>query len=250
MLTTDKAELEGVMRRVQKLLAIANDDRANPAEAAAAASQAEKIMRKYQLDHLDLMRSEFSKASSFFTSDHPVRMKMQNPQAPKVVPIWAQFIAVAVAQFNDCKASQERTDTGKVLRFAGYKMDVQVAGWTFDYLVRTVINNCREYQRTAQRTKTQSNSYRQGFVVAVCNSLAALVEAKAQEQQTASTGRELVLVKAQAVAAQFGEARYTTKKHTVSDSSAFVDGKIDGRKVAVDRRAVGNNPATTPRITK
>lgn len=248
MNATDKIDLEGVMRRVQKLLAIAQDERANPAEAAAAASQAEKTMRKYQIDHLDLMRAEFSKQTSFFTSDHPVRMKMGNPNAPRLVPIWAQSVAVAVAKLHDCKASQERTENGKVLRLSGYKLDVEVAGWTFDYLIRTIINNCREYQRTETRSKMQSNSYRQGFVISICRSLEAMREKKEEEQKSQSTGRELVLIKSQAVAAQFGEAKYGVKKHSVGDVGAFVAGKVDGRRVAVDRRAIPNDPNKTLRI--
>jgi len=102
--------------------------------------------------------------------------------------------------------------------------------------------------KLTKRDKAQSNSYRQGFVLSVCRSLQALTEQKNEEQQAASNGRELVLIKMQAVTAQFGEARYGTKKHAISDTGAFAAGKVDGRKVAVDRRAVGNNPQTTRRI--
>jgi hypothetical protein len=48
-MTTDNTkdvDLESVMRRVRKLLAIAEDHRADPAEAAAAAGMAERIMRE------------------------------------------------------------------------------------------------------------------------------------------------------------------------------------------------------------
>ena len=43
---SDSPDLESILRRVRKLLAIAEDGRGDPNEAAAAAQQAERIMRK------------------------------------------------------------------------------------------------------------------------------------------------------------------------------------------------------------
>ena len=56
--------LEGVMRRIQKLLAIANDGRGDPNEAASAAAMAEKMMRKYQLDNADIVAAVLMHAAS------------------------------------------------------------------------------------------------------------------------------------------------------------------------------------------
>lgn len=60
MTPTHNTELDAVIRRVQKLLAIAQDDRANEHEAAAAAAQAEKLMRKFQIDHTDFIETGVS----------------------------------------------------------------------------------------------------------------------------------------------------------------------------------------------
>lgn len=61
---TQPENLEGVLRRIQKLLAIANDSRANPEEAAAAASMAHKIMQKYQIDHTEVIMAEINRGDS------------------------------------------------------------------------------------------------------------------------------------------------------------------------------------------
>lgn len=244
-------DLEGVMRRVHKLLAIANDERANPAEAAAAASQAEKIMRKYQIDHLDLMKAEFKKATNFDFVDCAVRMKMHNPVPPKIVPLWAQFVATEVAKLHDVQARQARTSAGTVIRFSGFKMDAEVAAWTFDYLVRNIINNCREFQREMTREKSESNSYRMGFVKSINRSLIALRKQKEDEAKTLSSGRELMIVKAQAIAEHFGEVRYKEKAYaSPQDAEAFTQGLIDGKKIDVARRAVSHNPDSVLRIGK
>lgn len=104
-MSENNPELEGVMRRIQKLLAIAGDDRANPAEAAAAASMAEKVMRKYQLDHADIIASELrSKAPDVGDSAVFANMKRDDPKRPSLTktPAWGQMLSVAIAQLYDC----------------------------------------------------------------------------------------------------------------------------------------------------
>ena len=59
MATADKiGELASVMRRVRKLMALANDGRGDVNEMAAAAEMAAKIMAKYRLDYADVLAAE------------------------------------------------------------------------------------------------------------------------------------------------------------------------------------------------
>lgn len=241
--------LEGVMRRVAKLLAIAQDERADANEAAAAAQQAEKIMRKYQIEHADVVRKEFESEENFGTEDCSVIMKRDvkgaGAHVPVQVPIWGQWLAVKVAKLLDAQARIERHPSrGAVIRFRGYKADVQVAAWTFDYLVGCVISSVRRWQKEATRTKAESEGYRRGFVTSILNMLAAEILAKKAEQATAASSRELVVAKAQAVARFFGEADYRKGKVvSASDAGAFAAGRTDGSKVSM-RQGVRNDGAT------
>lgn len=241
-----ETDLEGVMRRVQKLLAIAQDERANPAEAAAAASQAEKIMRKFQLDHADIVRADLARSDSFETIDQPCVMKKGKGHRPQRVPIWAQWLATRLAKFHDCEAACYFTmEHGACIRFFGYKSDVQVCAYTFDYLTTTVINNCRSYQRECKRDKVESDNYRRGFVMRILAALEKLQDEKDSEVASQASSMALVVGKKNAITERFGEFKYKDKGFTKpSDESAFVRGLQDGAKVDVNRRAVGSNGAS------
>ena len=236
-------DLQAVMRRIQKLLAIAGDDRADSNEAAAAASMAEKIMRKYELEHADVVRAEFKSAANFDTIDACVVMKKGKGHRPLKSPQWAQWLAVAVARMHDCEVKQAyNSDLGACVRFFGYKSDVQVCAWVFDYLTTQVIRSCRAFQKAAHREKSESESYRRGFVMRLLRSIDAAQAAKKAEQEAAVTSRELMVVKKAAISEHFGSFKYNdSKKVKVSDNGAFLQGSIDGAKVDVNRKALGTN---------
>lgn len=236
-------DIAAVMRRIQKLLAIAGDDRADSNEAAAAASMAEKIMRKYELEHADVVRAEFKSADNFDTIDACVVMKKGQDHKPRKSPQWAQWLAVAVARMHDCEVKQARTvELGACVRFFGYKSDVQVCAWVFDYLTTQVIRACRAYQKGGHRDKAESESYRRGFVMRLLGSIEQAVAEKKREQEAAVTSRELMVVKQAAIAEHFGSFKYNdTKKVKVSSNAAYHQGAVDGSKVDVSRKALGTN---------
>ena len=96
---------------------------------------AEKIMRKFQLEHADLITVELRKGESMETADSVANAKT-NKTLAKEVPPWASFLAVAVGRFNHCGARIAKTEQGEVcVRFFGYAADVQLCKWMYDYLV-------------------------------------------------------------------------------------------------------------------
>lgn len=239
-------ELDGVMRRLEKLLAIANDTRANQAEAAAAAKMAENVMRKYQIEHADALRSEFERksADTFATADCVAIMKRdingKGEHRNRKVPGWGSWLAFEVAKLNDCEIRFGYADRA-VIRFFGYKPDVQVASWTFDYLVGCMIGDIRAWQKAYPRSKAESESYRRGFVLSLCSMLKAERRKKEAEMQAAVSSRALVVVKAQAVAEHFGTFSYgTAKRSTISEGDAYRRGMEAGSKVSM-RQGVGSS---------
>lgn len=239
---------DSVLRRVQKLLAIANDDRADPNEAAAAAKMAEKVMRKYQIEHADVVRRELESGDNMSTQDCTVIMKRdlkgKGEHIPKKVPQWGQWLGVSIAKLFDCQARLAVDARGSAcIRFLGYASDVQVAAWTFDYLVGQTISAIRAYQKGASRSKAESESFRRGFVLAVNAMLQSEANKKREEMSAAVTSRALMVVKQQAVDKHFGEAAYREKKgHVkVGEADAYWAGRVQGSKVQMRQGVRAND---------
>jgi hypothetical protein len=236
--------LESITRRIRKLLAIAEDTRANPNEAAAAASQAEKLMRKFQLDHADVMRRELELKDAFGTVDSPAVMKRNAGHKPRKVPGWAGWIAHGCAQLNDCEVAVARTpELGACVRFFGFKADVMVAAWTFDYVMNALIAAVREFQ-VVPRSKSESDSYRKGYAISVSTALRRALEAKRAEAAAHHATNALVVLKGDKLRERFGNFKYTSAKKIVTrEAHAYMAGRIDGSRLDVTRRGVG---ADTP----
>lgn len=238
-------ELNKILDRVRKLLAIAQDHRANPNEAAAAASQAENIMRKFNIDNADVLLKEARMGEvEFDTVDVYALMKrnVDNGHQPKKVPAWAGWLAVRVAKLNDCDVKIAWGDRGACARFQGYKSDAQVAGWMYDYLLNAMINDLRAWQRTGQRTKVESNDFRNAHILAMCGKLKTMQdEREAAMRGAGASAGALIVAKANAVAAHFGAVKYGAGRGIQFKSNGANAGHEAGKRVDVGRRAVGGN---------
>ena len=243
--------LESVMRRIAKLLAIAQDDRANPEEAASAAGMAERIMRKYQLEHADVIVASLKAGNDMDTVDCVASAKTNGTKVLEV-PTWAGWLAVQVAKVNDCGAKIVRTADGeKAVRFYGFKSDVQVAGYMFNYLVATTNRLCKEFLKSEAYQldgRRAVNSYRQGVSMGILSNLKAQTAEKAEDAKKSTAGNQLMVVKAHAVAKHFG-AMQTTKgtRSSVSRGDSFSAGVQDGKAVDVNRRGI---PGTGSSVLK
>lgn len=230
-------DLNNVMRRIQKLLAIAQDTRANPAEAAAAAAMAEKVMRKYQIEHADLVQREVRGDQDAMTfMDVQAKMKMfelADGCKPKKVPPWSGWLAYHLAKLHDCELRYVHSERGVAIRLFGYRVDVQVAAWTFDYLVQQVVGGLKDYQRGGTtRSKAESESFRRGFVLAVCNTIDAAKAEKDAAMAATVTSRALVVSKAVALAERYGEFNYRTVKSAHKhNAEAYCAGRAKGQQV-------------------
>jgi hypothetical protein len=238
--STYTTDIEAVKRRIAKLLAIAEDNRADPNEAAAAASQAEKIMRKFQLEHADLITVELRKGEAMATADSVANAKT-NKTLAKEVPPWASFLAVAVGRFNHCGARIAKTEKGEVcVRFFGYKVDVELCKWMFDYLVSTINRLAEEYKWSEDYINNGRGvltDYRRGVSTGITSAIREL-EKQRQAEQTV-TGTSLMVVKQDAIVAKFGNVFAVKKATSVNRAgAAFSSGYEDGRKVDIGRKGI------------
>jgi hypothetical protein len=246
-------ELESVIRRITKLLAIAQDDRANPNEASAAAGQAEKLMRKFQLDSADLLIRSLKAGDDMETQDCRADA-ITNGTKAKTIPPWAGFLAVAVAKLCDVGAQSVDHDSyGRAVRFFGYKDDVRLAKWIFDYLIQNINKLAFAYRSTDDYIRNGRGvlaDYRKGVVQGIITQINQQIAEKKAEMDRTATGRELMIVKQNAITARFGNV-FKTKRTSAGARRAdsYHNGYTDGRKVDINRRGVENsNPSPTLRI--
>lgn len=244
---------DAVMRRIQKLLAMSQDGRGDPNEAATAAAMAEKLMRKFNIEHADVLVKEIKAGQgSFGKYACSANMKRDDPRRPPLQknPPWGQWLAFEVAKLNDCELRQGREANGSaVLLFMGFDSDAKVAAWMFDYLVGELIKGCKAFNKAAPRTKIDSGSFRMGFVGVLQQKIRKMRAEKEGEMQQAVTSRALVVSKAQALVEHFGEFEYreSESKARVS-ANAFAQGKAAGAKVDVARRGLSGSAGDTTKL--
>lgn len=244
-------DLEAILRRIRKLLAIAQDGRGDPNEAAAAAAQADKLMRKFNIDHADLLREQLkANGAGMATYECSANMKRGDPKRPplKRNPLWAGWLGIRVANLNDCRVRFVRTPTGAMVQFCGTTLDVQAAGFMFDYLVGQLIKGCRAFNSERLRTKAESDSYRKAFVIALCDKLTTMKEEREAELKrgggATSSALALVNEKAKAIEEHFGAIKYGEgREATMSDHAATMRGFSDGQDVDVNVRGVSADSA-------
>lgn len=243
-----QANKESITRRVQKLLAIAQDARANPHEAAAAAAQAEKIMRKFQIDHADLIAHEIKSDPSQMTTAETRADAITNGTKAKTIPPWASILAAAVADLAEVGVTTHTSaELGKCVRFYGYKSDVELAVWIMQYLIGAINALAFEYRKTDDykiNGRAVLSDYRKGCSSAIVGKIREFVRQREDEKKTMSQGRELMVVKADAIVARWGSvvvSRSKARSFTMRNEEAWQEGRKAGQKVDIHRRGLGSN---------
>ena len=237
---TNKPEnMDDILRRIAKLLAIAEDDRANPNEAAAAAGMAERIMRKFQLEHSDIITKSLKNGDDLSTEDVVASAKTNGTRV-KIVPPWAVYLATRLARLTETEVRTCNVANGdKGIRFFGYSADVKIAAWMFQYLVATSLRLCNEFKKTPEYEiygRKAVNSYRLGVTAGINKNISDLIAAK--QAEAASTCTALIVVKKQAITQKYGNFGYTNKVSKTANSDAYSRGVSDGKKIDVRCNAV------------
>ncbi len=247
-MTEQVSNLDDIKRRIAKALAIASDERCDPNTAAVAAAQAEKLMRKYQLDHSEIISINLKKGESMTTAECVANAKTNGTKA-KDVPTWASILGTSVARFNNCGALIVTTGSGEVgIRFYGYEGDVLVCKYMFDYLVVVTNRQAAHYKLSRDymdNGRSALTIFRRGFVAGMVNTIQRLMREKEREQQAEVTSRALVVVKQTALAEKFGAHIFKTKQaaNVTKQAVSFLSGFEQGRRVDVARKGIGHAPA-------
>ena len=232
--------LESILRRVRKLLAIAEDSRADPNEAAAAAQQAERIMRKYQIENADVLLAGMQSGAEFGEAGTgPGR----NPfDAAARYDSSCGLIAVATAKLYDCQARL----AGAKLEFCGLGMDAVLARFTYLMLVNNMAASASIWKSRNKANAAGETDYIAGYATEVCALLKAAKAEKDAELARPGGGSALIIAKGALVRQHYGDPRYS-RASTGRNSAAAAAGRADGRHADVGRRGVGAC-ASAPRI--
>lgn len=238
---------ESAIRKVQKLLAVAQDGRGNENETERALAQAEALMRKFGLEQSEIIgtdaKAEFNWASDFAPYSW-------TEYRVKEIPLWYQWLATAVGTYTDTIVRIHSTsDLGLGVGFYGEQSDVLFAVWLQNYL-RDVVRKTVDKQSLERGDKAD---FRKSMVLRICNRLRALRKERDVEFATAAnsagrTGTALTVVNDKLVRrdAEFGAQTYgKPKKVTIRSFSAAEAGREAGNRVGFSRPLQQN---TTTRI--
>lgn len=212
-------ERERILQKIQKLLALA-DDGSNIHESARAATQAEKMMRKYQIDHAELLVDRLSKDD----------IETRGFQASsRNLPAWVSALAVGVARANEC----EVTRSGPKVIFYGTPEDVPVAYELMTYLVREVDRLTKKFDGD----RGAKGSFRRGCANALYSRLEAIAVERRREFQESTAGTALVLHKKELIEQHFGRAfKYSKGRQRSEDAEGYRAGKRAGASVNLNKQ--------------
>lgn len=247
----DNVNLDKIKDRIAKLLRMAADS-SSPNEAAIAASRARKLMDTYQIDASEIeteVKDSFGERSvgRFYAA----------------FPLFMSIFAVHVAKYNDCQCVMEngvvthrmaakqkhyQNNEGNINRsgkrpvFRGYTNDVELAVQMYDALLEAVDRLRREYLSDKGYAK-HPVGVAKAFNMAAITEIGNRIEAMTREREllTTSTGTGLVLFKAAAVNAEFGEIKHGKAKTGLSiehegTRDAREAGIRAGRKIEITRQ--------------
>lgn len=255
-----------IIERIKTLLKMAEDGRGNENEMAIAMARAEKLMRKYNLDFADLVLQDLdddeSISSAFAIDDFDY--------TPSRFPHWLGILGPAVSDlfYSQCRIGWKPWKRGQRpylnMKFFGYKTDLEVCRWTYDFVVREINRLADKYYddlkaRMATWGDSDNNhdirelamfnnfsakalkaSFRDGATREVVIKIRRMiadreVESAAAPEASRSMALAVVNKKLQKIQEKFGEADYKDAEGRTVILDAYDKGRDDGKKINITR---------------
>ena len=220
-----------ILTKVKKLLAVSEDSRANPNEAATAARQAQALLKKYNIDMADVIAVDLN-TNKEAIGFNDVPLDYRKGKVYRQMPAWVSFLATAVAKAYDCEAAALGPGT---IRFFGYSADVQIASWVYSYLTRAIY-------RAVPKDSGVAGSR------AFCLGATRMVCARLRQEEAPSTGTALVVLKKSKIEETFGAFVYQAREVAdPMDSLKYAEGIRFGSTININPgRPVENDDGHTP----
>ena len=131
---------QAVLEKIKKCLALSKS--ANEHEAAQAMKQAQALMKKYEVDAVDIALSEVSEKGG----DRKMAYKLA---------MWQWDVAKMVADIFGCESYKSR----KTMMFYGLGNRAEIAAYAFDVVYRQISAARREFLKTCRARKPSNRTY-------------------------------------------------------------------------------------------
>jgi Protein of unknown function (DUF2786) len=232
------AEREGLIRKVQALMAKTVESNCTEAEALAALNKARAMIDAYEVTDAELQLTREEKAI--------LRREPEGTKDPHRIK-W--FLCGAVAKFCDCSSWRNRRDEGGGLTFCGLPSDAQFATWLLDTLTTFVQIELVEHLMDVVPNKEDKREVIRGFVLGCTERINERLDELCKRSVTVANenARALVVVKDAAVKAKLCELGITFRSASSScsswDGSSFQAGKAAGNRASFGRPVSGRNAA-------
>ncbi len=226
-----------ILERVRKLLAVANDERANEAERDNALRMATNIMAKYQIDMADVPKEQRER------DDPRGRFDTEGWYIP-----WCNQIRGSIARLFDCRyfqAGKINATRGRHV-FVGRASNATTAMLMSDWIVKEAL---READRVAgHRLTPAGRSFGMGVSSRLSTRVNEIIASSAKEIKE-STGRDLMIIRTDEQSAndewitahmKTRPGRALSTKNINSD--AYYAGQSHGNKVNLSKQ-VSASPA-------
>lgn len=218
-------DMEKILSRIRKMLAMAND-KANINESAVAAAMAEKLMRKYQIEMSDVLTG----ADGFGAKDINEEFEWWGPSKNEK---WQQWILTGVCKANDCHAMFRGYGLNRGIVIVGVGPDPVVAMEMYQYLTRETLRLAKGQPRASL------NSFKQGCGNILHRRLKELAAERKKQFAAASTGKDLVIHKAAILEAEYGKFSYSHSGGSPSDAQAYANGQAAGAGINLSEQITG-----------
>lgn len=243
-----------LLAKVRAMLAKAEN---NPSaeEAATAAAMAAKWMQQHNIDFADVQVTELEAGEGI--GSEWVYANINKGKA-RDVSKWAQWLAVGVSTFYECKCriapgeiqvTADRREPAKGIQFVGYELDVKVCAWLYQYVFKAVVNQSILFAMQLQDKGIKANDmkphlrkFREFAALVICARLRTM---KAEQDEVArqnSALNALVLLKSDKIEDLYGEFKVEQDDYKPDfRSSAAMAGAMAGERIDLNVRGVHDN---------
>lgn len=268
-MSTDRGK---ALEKIRKLLRVAKDGRGNATEAETAMRQALALMRLFNIDDAEVSAKEIHNdpeaiSRAWCKAGYGLRATLRK------MPLWANILATGVARLYECRlAILRREEEGMVIMFGGYRTDLQVAVWTFEYLVQSVRRGCDNFDAAIKKgdvqrlmtlglmpeaatrllmatPKARKIQFRDGMCGELQNLMFKMAKERAEEQKKTASANALVIAKEAALVARFGIEKFKdtpSKSMNAAQFAALQAGRAEGQRTNLSPNPVGHTPAAAP----
>jgi len=232
------------IEKIQKLMAMAADDKASENERNKAAKVAVQLMRRYSLSQFDIdnYQNEDVTQLNFITLDYCF------PRFSRAIKIQRIFIS-KIAQTNFCRVtfiSQGRGNPTNEVQIFGTSTDAQLTIYAFEACHNQIVLGANEAYESSDKSVNKGTFMRSFYLGAVTKVTKKLEESMTEVDNTLNESEfAIVHVKSVALEKAFNEenpnVRSGTKLSTNTiNYNAYVEGSIFGDRVVTSKGVTGN----------